>query len=242
MDGRSGSFKLGARRVCLFIKDTSLDRHGRKTRVWTDLHVLGLALQRELQLADDGVLLPQRSVQVVLHVLLGPLQVLQSVRQMLQLHVLLFDRGVETLEGAERFKLERLRLCDPCQTKKNTTIRRAYVDGLLAVGEQVVEPLKVALPLSEAQLQLVDLVVLLLDGGELLIQRLLRAAKCRGESQSAVTLPGGGETGRFSPETRRRTSRAFSFSFNLCRSLESTPSLPPGLLFCSKSRTMFMYS
>jgi len=38
------------------------------------------------------------------------------------------------------------------------------------------------------------------------------------------------------------TSRAFSFSFSLCRSLESTLSFPPGLLLCSKSLTMFMYS
>lgn len=76
-------------------KTKSLWREG---RLRTDLHVLCLALQRELQLADDGVLLPQRSVQVVLNILLGPLQVLKGVREMLQLHVFLFDEGVKTLE------------------------------------------------------------------------------------------------------------------------------------------------
>lgn len=45
----------------------------------------------------------------------------------------------------------------------------AYVDGFLAVREQVVEPIKVSLPLSKGQLQLVDLVVFLLNGGELLV-------------------------------------------------------------------------
>lgn len=49
----------------------------------------------------------------------------------------------------------------------------AYVDGFLAVREQVVEPVQISLPLSKGQLQLVDLVVFLLDGGELLVQRLL---------------------------------------------------------------------
>lgn len=47
------------------------------------LHVLGLALQAELQLANDGVLLPAGPVQVVLHVLLGLLQVFQHVHQVL---------------------------------------------------------------------------------------------------------------------------------------------------------------
>lgn len=168
-------------------KRKSLWREG---HLKTDLHVLCLALQRELQLADDGVLLPQRSVQVVLHVLLGPLQVLQGVRQMLQLHVLLFDHGVEALEGTSgaevELKFERRCLCDSFQTK--TQFRTAYVDGFLAVGEQVVESIKVALPLSKGQLQLVDLVVLLLNGGELLIQRLLRAMKCREERQNAITV------------------------------------------------------
>lgn len=77
----------------------------RESQLRTDLHVLCLALQRELQLADDGVLLPQRSVQVVLNVLLGPLQVLEGVGKMLQLHVLLFDDGVKTLEGRRTQRL-----------------------------------------------------------------------------------------------------------------------------------------
>lgn len=64
------------------------------------LHVLGLALQGQLQLTDDGVLFPAGSVQVVLHILLGTLQVLQGVGQVLQLHVLLLDQRVKTLQGA----------------------------------------------------------------------------------------------------------------------------------------------
>lgn len=45
----------------------------------------------------------------------------------------------------------------------------AYVDGFLAVREQVVEPIEVPLPLSKGQLQLVYLVVFLLDGSKLLV-------------------------------------------------------------------------
>lgn len=237
--GRGGQISNLAPHVCLQALRTKERVCGGKAISKTDLHVLCLALQRELQLADDGVLLPQRSVQVVLHVLLGPLQVLQGVRQMLQLHVLLFDHGVETLEGTSgaevELKFERRCLCDSFQTK--TQFRAAYVDGFLAVGEQVVEPIKVALPLSKGQLQLVDLVVLLLNGGELLIQRLLRAIVQRRASECNYGLRGE----KISPK-ERHTSRAFSFSFNLCRSLETTLSLPPGLLFCSKSLVMFMYS
>lgn len=41
---------------------------------------------------------------------------------------------------------------------------------------------------------------------------------------------------------KKHTSRAFSFSFSLCRSLDTILSFPPGLLLCSKSLTIFMYS
>lgn len=64
----------------------------------TNIHVLCLALQRKLKLADDGVLLPQRPVQVIFHILLGSVQVFQRVCKVLQLHILLLDQTVKTLK------------------------------------------------------------------------------------------------------------------------------------------------
>lgn len=112
-----------------------------------------------------------------------------------------------------------------------------HINGFLIVREQVIEPIEVSFLLPERQLQLVYLVVFLLDGGKLLIQRLLwekqvKNVRLKGESPWLEE--------DYTEETS--TSRAFSFSFSLCRSFESTLSFPPGLLLCSKSPTMFMYS
>lgn len=49
----------------------------------------------------------------------------------------------------------------------------SYIDGFLIVREQVIEPVQVSLLLPQRQLQLVYLIVFLLNGSKLLIQRLL---------------------------------------------------------------------
>ena len=49
----------------------------------------------------------------------------------------------------------------------------SHIDGFLIVREQIVESLQVSLLLPQTQLELVDLVVLLLNGSKLVIQRLL---------------------------------------------------------------------
>lgn len=49
----------------------------------------------------------------------------------------------------------------------------AHIDGFLVVGEQVIQPFEVSLPLPQRQLQLVYLIVFLLNGSKLLIQCLL---------------------------------------------------------------------
>lgn len=53
----------------------------------------------------------------------------------------------------------------------------SYIEGFLVVRDQVIEPIEVPLLLSEGQLQLVNLIVFLLNGSKLLIQRLLREGK-----------------------------------------------------------------
>lgn len=52
-------------------------------------------------------------------------------------------------------------------------VRAPYIDGFLVVREQVIEPIQVSFLLPKRQLQLVYLIVFLLNGSKLLIQRLL---------------------------------------------------------------------
>lgn len=101
---------------------------------------------------------------------------------MLQLNILFLDQTIKALKEMSRpfqphkqnFTTDEFGTCTVLILSKQTNVViAAYIDGFLIVGEQVVESIEVPFSLSERQLQLVYLIVLLLDGSKFLVQRLL---------------------------------------------------------------------